>query len=88
MLGAEVDDILDEQFVNKKKQEDEALENFKEGYGFEEIKDAFDEGSVPNNLDFFSGGQNENLTRAANFLSLNNGNREFIAFLYLTPERI
>ena len=49
MLGAEVDDILDEQFVNKKKQEDEALENFKEGYGFEEIKDAFDEGSVPNN---------------------------------------
>ena len=81
MLGAEADDILDEKFVNKKKQEDEALENFKEEYGFEEIKDAFDEGSVPNQLDFFYGGQNENFTHAVNFLSLSNDNREFIAFL-------
>ena len=81
MLGAEADDILDEKFVNKKKQEDEALKNFKEEYGFEEIKDASDEGSVPNQLDFFYGGQNENFTRAANFLSLSKDNREFIAFL-------
>ena len=51
-LGAEADDVLDEKFVNKKKQEDEALENFKEEYGFEEIKDAFNEVSVPNQLDF------------------------------------
>ena len=48
MLGAEADDILDEKFVNKKKQEDEALKNFKGEYGFEEVKDASDEGSVPN----------------------------------------
>ena len=53
MLAAEADDILDEKFVNNKKQEDETLENFKEEYGFEEIKDAFDEGYVPNQLDFF-----------------------------------
>ena len=39
MLGAEADDILDEKFVNKKKQEDESLENFREEYRFEEIKD-------------------------------------------------
>ena len=30
---------------------------------------------------FFYGRQNENFTHAANFLSLNNDNREFIAFL-------
>ena len=81
MLGKETDDILDEKLVNKKKQEDEALKNFKEEYGFEEIKDAFDEDSVPNQLDFFYGGQNENFTHAVNFLSLSNDNREFIAFL-------
>ena len=78
VLGTEADDILDEKFVNKKKQEDEALENFKEEYGFEEIKDAFDEGSVPNQLGFFYGGQNENFARAAD-------NREFIAFLISDP---
>ena len=38
MLGVEADDILDEKFVNKKKQEDESLENFREEYRFEEIK--------------------------------------------------
>ena len=81
VLGSEADDILDEKFVNEKKQEEEALENFKEEYGFEEVKDAFEEGSVPNQLDFFYGGQNENFTHAVNFLSLSNDNREFIAFL-------
>ena len=53
VLGAQPDDILDGKFVNKKKQEDEARKNFKEEYGFEEIKDAFNEGSVPNQLNFF-----------------------------------
>ena len=33
VLGAEADETLDEKFVNKKKQEDETLENFKEEYG-------------------------------------------------------
>ena len=58
IFGPEAEDILDEKFVNKKELEDEALENIKEEYGFEEIKDAFDEGSVPNQLDFFYGGSN------------------------------
>ena len=80
MLGAEAHDIFDEKFVKKKKQ-DGALENFKEEYGFEEIKDASNKGSVLNQLDFFYGGQNENFTHAVNFLSLSNDNREFIAFL-------
>ena len=85
VLGSEAHDILDEKFVNEKKQEEEALENFKEEYGFEEVKDAFDEGFVPNQLDFFYGKQNENFTCAADFLSLNNDSREFIAFLISNP---
>ena len=81
ILEPEAEDILDEGFVNKKELEDEALENIKEEYDFEEIRDAFGEASVPHKLEFFYGGINENFTQACYFLSPNNGNREFIAFL-------
>ena len=80
-LGVQADDILDQEFVNKKQQEDEVLEQIKEEYNFDEIKNAFDEGTVPQQLDFFYGGENSNFNRAAEFLSLSNENREFIAFL-------
>ena len=81
ILGTEAEDILKENFVNSKKLEDEALENIKEEYGFEEIKNAFDEASVPEQLEFFYGDNNENFVRACNFLSLNEDNNEFISFL-------
>ena len=57
--------------MNAKNLEDEALENIKEEYGFEEIKNAFDEASVPEQLEFFYGGNNENFVRACNVLSFN-----------------
>ena len=79
-LGVEADDILDQEFVNKKQQEDEVLEQIKEEYNFDEIKDAFDEVTVPQQLDFFYGGENSNFNRVVEFLSLSNKNREFIAF--------
>ena len=50
MLGTEAEDILKEEFVNPKKLKDEALENIKEEYNFNEIKNAFDEASVPKQL--------------------------------------
>ena len=80
-LGVQADDILEQKFVNQKQQEDVALEQIKEDYNFDEIKDAFDEGTVPQQLDFFYGGENSNFNRAIEFLSLSNENREFIAFL-------
>ena len=88
MLGAETHEILDKKFLNKKKQEDEALEKFYKECDFEEIKDGFHEGSLPNQLNFLHGGQSENFAHADNFISLNHDNREFIAFhfSYLTPE--
>ena len=43
---------MDEGFVNKKELEDEVLENIKEEYGFEEIKDVFDEASFLTKLNF------------------------------------
>ena len=60
ILGPEAEDILDEGFIYKKELEDEVLENIKEQYGFEEIKDAFDKASVPHQLEFVYGGINKN----------------------------
>ena len=45
-LCVEADDISEQKFVNQK-QQDTVLEEIKEEYNFDEIKDAFDEGSVP-----------------------------------------
>ena len=81
ILGTEAEDILKENFVNSKKLEDEALENIKEEYGIEEIKNTFDEDSVPEHLEFFYDGNNENFVRACNLLSLNEDSNQFISFL-------
>ena len=81
LFEPEAYDILDEQYVNRKQQEDAALENIKEEYGFHEIKDAFDEAAFPHQLDFFYGEDDENFIRAIEFLSPSSGNREFTVFL-------
>ena len=88
MLGVEAEDILDEKLVNKKELEEEALENAKEEYDVEEIKDDFDEGVIPNQLDFFYSGINENFVQACYVLSPTNDNREFIAFLSSELDKI
>ena len=80
-LGVQVDDILEQKFVNQKQQEDVVLEQIKEEYNFVEIKDAFDKGTVLQQLDFFHGGEKSNFNQAIEFLSLRNENREFNKFL-------
>ena len=66
-LGVEADDISDQKFVEKKQEEDTALEQIKHEYNFDEIKDGFDEATVPHLLDFFFGGDNENFVQAVEF---------------------
>ena len=81
ILGSEAEDILHEGFVDEKELEDEVLENIKEEFGFEQIKVAFNEASAPHQLEFFYGSFDENFIQACYFLSPNNNNREFVAFL-------
>ena len=83
VLGVEANDVLDKQFVNKKEEEDAVLEQIKEDYDFDHIKDAFDEGIVPPQVDFFYGGDNENFVRAVEFLSPSSDNRELVRFFLL-----
>ena len=67
--------------VNKKQQEDAVLEQIKEDYNSDEIKDAFDECVVPRQLDFFCGGENGNFNQAIEFLLPSSQNRAFFPFL-------
>ena len=81
VLGQEAEDILMDKFVNSKALKDETLEDIKEEYNFDEIKDAFDDASVPKQLEFFYGGNNNSFAQKCNFLSPNEDNNEFISFL-------
>ena len=72
LLGVEADDILEQKVVNKKQQEDAVLKQINEDYNFDEIKDVFDEGAVPHQLDFFYGGENSNFNQAIEFSSPSN----------------
>lgn len=66
-LSVEADDVSDQKFVEKKQEEDTALEQIKHEYNFDEIKDGFDEAIVPHLLDFFFRGDNENFVQAVGF---------------------
>ena len=80
-LGVQADDIFEQKFVNQKQEEDAVLEQIKKEYNFDEIKDAFDERTVLQQLDFIYGGENSNFNTAIEFLSPSNENREIITFL-------
>ena len=59
------------------------IKETKEEYVFHETKDAFDEGTIPPQLDFFYGGEHlsDNFKHACIFLSLNYENIGFADFL-------
>ena len=57
-------------FVSSKELEDKTIEQIKDEYKFDKIKDAFDHAAVPHQLEFFYGGDNENFVRACNFCLL------------------
>ena len=46
-LGDEADDILDQKFVNNKQQENAILEQIKEKYNYDQIRNTFNEAAVP-----------------------------------------
>ena len=80
-LGAGSIDLLDVDNITKQEQEDVVLEKIKEQYGFEDIKDSFNEGYIPDSVYFFYGGDSENFARAVELLGSDADNREFAAFL-------
>ena len=57
------------------------LEQIKEEYKYDEIKDAFDKGKIPSQLEYFFGGDIDIFVQVCNFLSLNEDKNEFASFL-------
>ena len=53
ILSIEAEKILVDDYVNDKNIEEKTLEQLKDEYKFDEIKDAIDEGVVPHELDIF-----------------------------------
>ena len=83
VLVTEGEEILEDDFLRAKELEDKNIEEIKEEYEFDKIKDVFDEGTIPSQLEFFYGGKHlpENFIRACNFLSLNDENIGFVSLL-------
>ena len=52
-LSTDAKRILADDFVNRGELQDRTMEQIKEEYKFDEIKDAFDEGKIPLSLNFF-----------------------------------
>ena len=57
------------------------IEEIKDVYNFDQIKDTFDEGKVPPQIEFFFGRDNENFVNACNLIELHEDNNEFVSFL-------
>ena len=80
-LGTTAEDLFQVDNITKKEEEDVILEKIKEEYGFDDIKEAFDEGKVPENIYFFYRSENENFYQALEFIGLSPVNKKFGAFL-------
>ena len=52
-LGVEANDLFDAGNITRQEEEDVLVEQIKEDYNFDDIKDAFDEGIVQENVYFF-----------------------------------
>ena len=53
MLTTEAEGILEDDYVNDKVIQEKTIEQIKDEYNFDDIKDAFDEGKTPPQLELF-----------------------------------
>ena len=87
-LGVKADDILEQKFGNKKQQEDAVHEQIKKDSNFDEIRNAFDEGAVPHQIDFFIKGRIVILTKQLNFYHPPMKTENLQYFYYVIRDRI
>ena len=57
MLGAEGEEILENDFLRATELEDKNIEEIKKKYEFDKIEDRFHDGAILLQLDFFYGGE-------------------------------
>ena len=66
-IGVEANDLLDTKIITQEEENYAILEQIKQDYNFDEIKDTFDEGIVCESIEFFYGGGNKNFVRNIEF---------------------
>lgn len=79
-LGVKANGLLDSNFVTPQEENDVVLEQIKEDYNFDEIKNSFDQGIVHESVEFFDGVDNDSFVQNVEFLNPNSDSREFAAF--------
>lgn len=55
-LGVEVSDLSEANFITEKEENDAVLEQIKENYNFDDIKESFDDGIMYESVEFFYDG--------------------------------
>lgn len=80
-LGTKAEDNLKDDFVSKKALEEKTIKQIQEEYNFDEIKDAFDNAAVPQQLGLFYSGDDEEFIEACNLLLPDDDNSDFKSFL-------
>ena len=63
-LGLTAEELFQPDNVTKEEEENLILKKIKEEYGFDDIKECFNERIVPEKIYFFCGGKSENFSRA------------------------
>ena len=75
-------DIIQDDYANDKILNEKNIKDIKDKYNLEEIKDAFDDGCILPQLEFFFVGDNDDFLNACNLIGLDENNNEFVLFLY------
>ena len=75
VLSAKANDILSTDYKNHKELNEKEIEEIKEKYKFENIKNTLGKGNIPQQLEYFFGGDNEYFIIACNLLGLSKNNK-------------
>ena len=80
---SDVEDVINDEFVKVEELDDKDMQEIKDEYNFDDIKNEFDKGKVPEILEFFYGGEdNEKFRMNCEMLGLAGDNSDFIEFLF------
>ena len=76
------EDIINDEFVKVEVLDDKEMQEIKDEYNFDNVKNEFDEGKVPEILEFFYGGEDNGKFRInSEMLGSPHNNSDFIKFL-------
>ena len=81
-FSKDAEDMINNDFVRVEELEDKDIQEIKDEYNFEDIKNEFDDGKIPEILKLFNGGdENEKFRINCEMLHLTRDNSDFIDYL-------